>query len=140
MEVKIAIYSRTQKSTDGRKFTTYSTKYAFRNEDGTRTKRYIQVKFSKDAFDGSNLSLKDIKRGYLRVDGQMVGCPDKYEIIVDPKTMKKTYPVCWIRGGIKGYEELLKEHTFHFDSDLESEETANDTEIGDLEPQNDEVE
>ena len=135
MEVKIAIYSSKRKTTDGRKFTTYSTKYAFLNEDGSRTKRYIQVMFTDDAFKDAPIQKKDITRGYLIVDGENVGCPDKYEITKDPKTGKDVYPTCWIRGGIKSFEERKKEHVFHFDADMDSEETAeelDDAEIGEL--------
>lgn len=125
-EVKIAIYSRIHTTKDGRKFTIHSTKYQFRNEDGTRTKRYIRVKFTDDAFKDSPVQLKDIKRGILVVDSKFVGCPDKYEITKDKNTGKDVYPICWIRGGIKSYEEVLKEHVFHFDSDMDVEETADD--------------
>lgn len=132
MEVKIAIFSRQNKSADGRKFTTYSTKYAFRNADGTRTKRYIRVRFTEDAQKNSAVDLKSIKRGIIVVDSAFVGCPDVYEITKDVKTNKDVYPVCWIRGGVKEYGEILKEHEFHFDADMDDEETS-DEEIGELE-------
>ena len=127
-EIKIAIFSRVV-STEGRKFTSYSTKYAFKDEEGKRIVRYITVKFNNDAFNDSAVPQKDIKRGYLYVDSEFVSCPDKYEITVDEKTGKKKYPTCWIKGGIRKYEEVLKEHEFHFDTNLENEDIAEEGEL-----------
>ena len=132
MEVKIPVFSRTQKTTDGRKYTRYTTKYLFKNEDGTRTSRYVDIQFcGEDAFKGSPVAKNDIKRGYLIVDGAKVNMPDKYDVTTD-ENGKKVYPKCKIFGGIKSYQEVLKEHTFHFDSDLESEDSAEDEELSDL--------
>ena len=115
--VELMIYVKNQKSSKGNTFVVHSTRYNFLNEDGTRTPRYIRVKFSKkpNAFEGSGLTKDDIKRGLLKVEGEYVGCPDKYEIITKEDGTKE-YPVCWIRGGIKGFTPIKVEHEFHFDT------------------------
>ena len=123
--IKIAIFSRVVPTKDGRKFTSYSTKYSFKTNDG-RVVKYIRVKFTADAFEGSHIKLSDIKRGFIYVDPKCVGCPDTYEIKKDEKNGKDIHPTCWIRGGVERYEEVLKEHEFHFNTEIDSEETADD--------------
>ena len=127
--VELFIYSKKMTTNDGRKFTRYSTRYNFLEEDGTRKPHYVTVKFTDDAFKGSNLKLDDIKRGLLVVDGNNVGIDDKWKVEVDDKGKEK-YPVCWIRGGIKSFTPVIKEHEFHFDtSDVISEEAEAPEEI-----------
>ena len=129
--VELMIFTRKRESKDGRKFTSYSTKYNFR-EDGKeeRVSHYVTVKFTQDAFEGSNVKLSDIKRGKLTVDASQVGIPDKWEITKDEKTGKDKYPECWIRGGIVSFKEIAKEHEFHFDTeDIIEEESELPEEI-----------
>lgn len=117
--VELFVYSQNKTTKDGRKFKTYSTKAEFFmvNEDGKRTSelasRFIEVKFTDDAFENSSLALKDIKRGKLLVDGSYVGLPETYEIKID-ENGKKIYPACWIRGGIKSFTPVEKQHVFRF--------------------------
>lgn len=116
--VEIMIYSKTMKSKDGTKtWKKYSTKSTFlvKNEDGTYSKvpHYIDVKFTEDAFNGSTVKLSDIKRGILTVDGKCVGCSTFYEI-EERKDGTKKYPLCFIRGGIKSFKPIEKQHTFGF--------------------------
>lgn len=128
--VELFIYSQNKMTKDGRKFTKYSTKARFHmvDEDGTVSKekaeRFITVKFTQDAFDGSSLKLSDIKRGKLLVDGKYIGLPTTYEITTD-KDGKKVYPQCWIRGGIESFTPVEKQHTF----DFIVEEDTNEVEI-----------
>ena len=114
--VELMIFTRKRESKDGRKFTSYSTKYNFK-EDGNenRVSHYVTVKFTQDAFEGSNVKLSDIKRGKLTVDSSQVGIPDKWE--VTEKDGKKVYPTCYIRGGIVKFTPIAKEHEFHFNTE-----------------------
>ena len=123
--IKIAIFTQKKTRKDGGSYTKYSTKYAFRMENG-RVSKYIDIAFTEDAFTDSPVKKNDIKRGYLYVDPKFVGCPDKYE--VTEENGKKKYPKCYIRGGIAKYEEVLKEHTFYFDTDIDNEETSEELE------------
>lgn len=129
--VEIMVFTRKKESKDGRKFTSYSTKYNF-IEDGKdeRVTHYATVKFTEDAFEGSDVKLSDIKRGKLTVDADCVGIPDKWEVKKNTKTGKDEYPVCWIRGGIKNFTPIVKEHEFHFNKeDIIEEESELPEEI-----------
>lgn len=134
--VELFVYSQNKTTEDGRKFVKHTTKARFfmRLEDGKLSKekveKYINVKFSKEAFDGSNLKESDIKRGKLVVDGKCISLPEVYEITVDPKTNKKVYPACWIRGGIKSFTPVAKEHVFDFvvDEDMTEVEIEEENE------------
>ena len=114
--VELMIFTRKRESKDGRKFTSYSTKYNFK-EDGKeeRVSHYVTVKFTQDAFEGSEVKLSDIKRGKLTVDSSQVGIPDKWE--VTQKDGKDVYPTCYIRGGIVKFTPIVKEHEFHFNTE-----------------------
>ena len=122
--VELMIYTRQKKSQTGNKFTSYSTKYNFL-EDGKeeRVSHYVTVKFTENAFDGSPVKKADIKRGKLVVDASSIGCPDKWEILKNDKG-EDVYPVCWIRGGIKKFTPIAKEHEFHFNTDDVIEEES----------------
>lgn len=123
--VELMIYTRKKESKDGRKFTSYSTKYNFLEDGKTeRVSHYATVKFTEDAFDGANIKLSDIRRGLLKVDASFIGIPDKWEIKKNEKTGKDEYPVCWIRGGIKGFTPIAKEHEFHFQTEDVIEEES----------------
>lgn len=133
--VELFIYSRPMKSKDGKKkWVKYSTKAQFKmvdvDADGKRTvskewvEHFIDVKFTDDAFTDSTVKLADIKRGLLTVDATKVGCPDLYEILIDDKG-NKVYPTCFIRGGIKSFTPVAKEHEFHF----VTEEDTNEVEV-----------
>lgn len=133
--VELFIYSRPMKSKDGKKkWVKYSTKASFRmvdvDADGKRivskewVPHFIDVKFTDDAFEGSTVKLTDIKRGLLKVDATKVGCPDLYEVLID-NDGKKIYPICFIRGGIKSFTPVIKDHTFHF----VTEEDTNEVEV-----------
>lgn len=125
--IELFIYS---KKMDGGKWTKYSTKATFRIKDENgkllpeRVEKFIDVKFTKDAFNGSSVKESDIKRGLLSVDPKMIGCPDVYEIELD-KDDKKIYPTCYIRGGIASFKPVEKEHVFHF----VTEEDTNEVEV-----------
>lgn len=128
--IKLFIYSRKMKTNDGKKtFTKYLTKALFRIKDENgkwleeRVAKFIDVKFTNDAFEGSSVKLTDIKRGLLSVDSKMVGCPDVYEVTEEDG--KKVYPTCYIRGGIASFVPVEKEHQFHF----VTEEDTNEVEI-----------
>lgn len=128
--VELFIYSKKMKTKDGKKFTRYSTRYNFKNEDGKREPHYAQVKFTDEAFKGSSVQLDDIKRGLLVVDGNQVGIDDVWKVERDEKTGKEKYPICWIRGGIQSFTPVVKEHEFHFDtSDVISEEAEAPEEV-----------
>ena len=127
--VKIAIFSRKMTNKKGVKFTQYSTRYAFKNEDGSRTTRFINIVFTSKAFDDSPVKKEELKRGYLIVEGKEVNCPDKFLITKD-ENGKDVYPVCKIFGGIKEYVEILKDHEFHFDADMD--EDSNDAEVEEM--------
>lgn len=111
--IKLFIYSKKMKT-----FTKYSTKALFRIKDENgkwldeRVEKFIDVKFTNDAFEGSSVKLTDIKRGLLSVDPKMVGCPDVWEVTEEDG--KKVYPTCYIRGGIASFVPVEKEHQFHF--------------------------
>ena len=127
--VELMVYTRQKKTKDGRKFVSYSTKYNFK-EDGKeeRVSHYVTLKFTQDAFDGSEVKLSDIKRGKLVVDSAQVGIPDKWE--VTQKDGKDVYPVCYVRGGIKKFTAIAKEHEFHFNTeDIIEEESELPEEI-----------
>lgn len=130
--VKIALFSRKLTTAKGVKFTQYSTRYAFKNEDGTRTTKYINVVFTQKAFDNSPVKKEELKRGYLIVEGNQVNCPDKFVITKDEKTGKDVYPVCKIFGGIREYVEILKDHEFHFDADMDEEDSNDAEEVAEL--------
>lgn len=135
--VELMIFTRKRESKDGRKFTSYSTKYNFKDaETGERKSRYCTVKFTQDAFEGSPVKLSDIKRGKLTVDASQVGIPDVWN--VTQKDGKDVYPVCYIRGGIKGFTPIVKEHEFHFDTeDIIEEESELPEEIEESKVPND---
>lgn len=129
--IELFIYSKKMKTNDDKKtFTKFSTKALFRIKDENgkylpeRVEKFIDVKFTNDAFEGSSVKLTDIKRGLLSVDSKMIGCPDVYEIEVD-KDGKKVYPTCYIRGGIASFKAVEKEHEFHF----VTEEDTNEVEV-----------
>lgn len=116
--VELFIYSKKMESKDGKKtWTKYSTKANFlvKGEDGKFTKalHYIDVKFTKDAFNDSKVKLSDIKRGKLLVDGKFIGLPTRYEI-VENEDGTREYPTCYIRGGIESFTPVIKEHQFDF--------------------------
>lgn len=116
--VELFIYSKKMSSKDGKKtWIKYSTKANFlvKCEDGKMTKalHYIDVKFTKDAFEDSEVKLTDIKRGKLLVDGKFIGLPTKYEI-VEKEDGTREYPICYIRGGIESFTPVVKEHQFDF--------------------------
>lgn len=122
--VELFIYSQKMKSKDGKKtWIKYSTKANFKMEDGTLAPHYIDVKFTEDAFNDSPVTLKDIKRGILKVDGKYIGCPVKWEVLTN-EDGSKTYPVCFIRGGIESFTPVEKEHQFNFILDEEVDETT----------------
>lgn len=128
--VELFIYSKKVKTQDGRSFIKRSTRYNFREEGKEgRVPHYVTVKFTEDAFKDANVKLDDIKRGILVVDGSKIGLDDIWKVDVDDKGKEK-YPVCWIRGGIKSFTPVIKEHEFHFDtSDVISEEAEAPEEI-----------
>jgi len=122
--VELMLYTRKKQSKDGRKFTSYSTKYNFKEEGKEeRVTHYVTVKFTEDAFEGSPVQKNDIKRGKLTIDSQFVGIPDKWEITKNDKN-EDVYPVCWIRGGIKKFTPIAKEHEFHFNTEDVIEEES----------------
>ena len=128
--VELFIYSKKVKLKDGRSFIRRSTRYNFKEEDGTRKVHYVEVKFTDDAFKDSPVKLEDIKRGILTVDGSNVGITDKWKVELDDETGKEKYPVCFIRGGIKSFTPVVKEHEFHFDtSDVINEEAEAPEEV-----------
>lgn len=115
--VELFVYSQIKTTKDGRKFTKFSTKANFvvKDENGEilgKKPKYINLRFTKDAFDGSKVKLSEIKRGLLVVDGKCVSCPTIYEIT--EKDGKKVYPECWIRGGVQSFTPIHKEHQFDF--------------------------
>lgn len=124
--VELMIYSKKVKGKNGSSFISYATKYNFLQEDGTRKPKYIKVKFTDDAFKESPVKKEEIKRGILKVDGEQIGCPDKYEITKD-ENGKDIYPVCWIRGGIVSFTPIAVKHTFHFN--VQNEESEEPKEI-----------
>ena len=127
--VELFIYSKKVKTQEGRSFIKYSTKYNFKEADGSRKIHYVNVKFTDDAFNGSEVKKDDIKRGILRVDADKVGIPDKWEVTTN-ENGKEVYPQCWIRGGINSFTPVKREHEFHFDtSDIISEEAEAPEEI-----------
>ena len=104
--ITLFLYVSTLKSKDGtRKFRKVSTKAIFNGENGEEVTKYVDVRFTEDAFKGSPISEKDLKRGKLTVDASKVGLPIKWEITKD-ENGKDVYPVCWIRGGIVKFEEV----------------------------------
>lgn len=116
--IELFVYSQKKKTNDGKEFTKYSTKALFlmKNEKGDlsqeRVEHFIDVKFTDDAFETSNVKKSEITRGILKVDASKVGLPDVYEVTT--KDNKKVYPVCWIRGGMDSFTPVVKEHEFHF--------------------------
>lgn len=130
--IELFVYSQNKTTKDGRKFTKYSTKANFkmRNEDGSLSNElaphFITLKFTSDAFDGSNVKISDVKRGKLVVDGKFIGLPTVYEIKVN-ENGESEYPQCWIRGGIESFTPVEKPHTFNFIV----EEDTNEVELED---------
>lgn len=132
--VELFVYSQTKTKKDGAKFTKYSTKAEFLmvdvDEKGKRTvskeraEHFIDIAFTDDAFDTSDIKKKDITRGILTVEASKVGLPDEWEITLD-KDGKKIYPKCWIRGGMKAFKPVTKDHVFHF----VLEEDTNEVEV-----------
>lgn len=127
--IKFMVYSRrVQAKTTGKSFVKRFTTYEFLNDDGTRTRKGIDVKFTQKAFNNTKLNEKDITRGVLEVRADALGCPDKYEITQD-KNGKNIYPAVWVRdGGVVSFEERKVEHEFHFTpvdgNELDTEEVS----------------
>lgn len=126
--IKFMVYSKRVKATTGKTFVKRFTTYEFLNEDGTRTRKGIDVKFTQKAFKDCDLNEKDITRGVLEVKADALGCPDKYEITKD-ENGKDIYPSVWVRdGGVVSFEERKVEHEFHFtpvdDNELDTEEVS----------------
>ncbi len=131
--VELFIYSQNKVTKDVRKFVKYSTKSLFRMKDENGkvgkewVEHFIDVKFTKEAFDDSKIKLSEIKRGLLKVDSTKIGCPDIYEIKVN-KDGTKEYPTCYIRGGIESFTPVTKEHEFHFVTEEDTNEVDVDEE------------
>lgn len=130
--IKFMVYSKkgTNKST-GKAFTKRFTFYDFLNDDGTRTRKGIDVKFTEKAFNSCELTEKNITRGLLEVYADALGCPDRYEITKD-KDGKDIYPAVWVRdNAVVSFEEIKKEHEFHFSKVEANEEETNEVALED---------
>lgn len=133
MSVKLLLKSKKKKAKNGAQFRTFFTDVMILvkgEEEKGKQRKSLTVKFDK-AVNTTNLI-----RGYLTVDEKDIDLPFKYQVL-KREDGSESYPIIFIRK-YENYEEKRGNSTITFlTEEDETEETAIDEEIEEVEEDHD---